>query len=57
MIEPKEIQRSKRKSIALIIDKDGELLVKAPYFVSEKKIFDLLKKEYGFLNSVITKTI
>lgn len=38
MIEPKEIIKSKRKTIALVIDHDGELIVRAPYYVSRRDV-------------------
>ena len=44
MIKPDKIIRSKRKSIALQINRYGELIVKAPLTLSERKIFDFIDK-------------
>lgn len=38
MITPKEIVRSKRKTIALVVNNQAELIVRAPYDVSEEVI-------------------
>ncbi len=40
-----QIIRSFRKTICIQIKEDGSLLVLAPYFVSEKKIFEIIEKK------------
>jgi len=43
MINPANIYRSKRSTLALYIDPRGELIVKAPEKMSDRKIFDFIK--------------
>ena len=46
MITPDEIIRTKRRSIALIVERDGRLIVRAPKRASSTVIEELiLKKE------------
>ena len=45
MIAPKEIIRTKRRSLALTINEKGELIVKAPYQISIDKIYSFIKEK------------
>lgn len=45
MIEPKKIIRTKRSTIALIVDTNGELIVRAPYYASDDEIESLVAQE------------
>ena len=47
-IKPKEIVRTKRKTIALVVNSDAELIIRAPFCVDEKIIqgFIDLKKDW-----------
>lgn len=49
MIEPKQIIRTKRKSIALVVNSEGELIVRAPYVVSNAEIMGFVEKKQGWL--------
>ena len=42
MIEPKEIIRSRRRTIALEINAQGELIVRAPFRASMEQIMDFV---------------
>lgn len=44
-----KLNRSKRKSISLIIDKNGDLIVKAPYIVEEKMILNFVLKKQDWI--------
>lgn len=44
-----EIIKSKRKTIAIYIMKDGKVRVKAPYFVSDKKIGEFVDIKKGWI--------
>ncbi|MGC8789798.1 MAG: M48 family peptidase, partial [Caldisericum sp.] len=43
-IKIEKIIRSKRKTIALQITDDATLIVRAPFGIDEKKIWDVIKK-------------
>ena len=43
------IIRSKRKTIALIIEPDGRLVVRAPYLVSDRDIRKLVKSKQAWI--------
>ena len=45
MIEPKEIIRSRRRTIALEINAQGELIVRAPFRASMEQIIDFVIKQ------------
>ena len=45
MIEPKKIIRTKRSTIALIVDINGELIVRAPYYASDDEIESLVAQK------------
>lgn len=49
MIEPKKIVRSRRKTIALVIDSDGELIVRAPFYASENDILRLVQEKQDWI--------
>ena len=50
---PNEIIRSKRKTLALIINNKGELIVKAPLKMSEARIIEFVKQKQKWINSKI----
>lgn len=45
MVQPDEIIRSKRKTVAITIDSFGRLIVRAPYACSEERIFSFLREK------------
>lgn len=49
MIEPKKIVRSRRKTIALVIDSDGELIVRAPFYASENDILRFVQEKQDWI--------
>ena len=49
MIEPKKIVRSRRKTIALVIDSDGELIVRAPFYASENDILRFVWEKQNWI--------
>jgi predicted metal-dependent hydrolase len=44
-----KIIKSFRKTITLKVDNDGEIIVKAPYFTSEKKILEFVGKHSSWV--------
>ena len=49
MIIPKKIIRSKRKSIALVVNSEGELIVRAPYYVNTSTIMGFVEAKQNWL--------
>ncbi len=49
MIEPKQIIRSNRKSIALIINSKGDLIVRAPRAASQAQIMNFVNKKQAWI--------
>jgi predicted metal-dependent hydrolase len=49
MIKPDSIIRSRRRSIALMVNNQGELVVRAPYFVSEVDIMGFVAQKQEWL--------
>lgn len=49
MIEPKKIVKSRRKTIALVIDSDGELIVRAPFYASNTDIMRFVQEKQGWI--------
>lgn len=49
MIEPKEIIKSRRKTIALVIDNDGELIVRAPFYASTYDIMEFIEEKQDWI--------
>ena len=49
MIEPKEIIRTRRKTIALEINAEGELIVRAPFYASQTQIMDLVRRKQDWI--------
>ena len=49
MIEPKEIIKSRRKTIALVIDHDGELIVRAPFYATQKDVMYFIQEKQEWL--------
>ena len=54
MIEPKII-RTRRKYLTLIIDRDGNLIVRAPLKISNKEIFDFIIKKENWINKKLNE--
>jgi predicted metal-dependent hydrolase len=52
-IEIERIVRSKRKTIALVVTDRATLVVKAPYFVSNKAIYEVIKKHKRWIDKRI----
>lgn len=50
MIQPKEIIRSNRKTIALIVNNRAELIVKAPFDVSDEKIASTISHKKNWID-------
>lgn len=57
-IKIEQIVRSKRKTIALEVTDRATLIVKAPYFVSNKAIYEVIEKHKSWINKriAISKT-
>ncbi len=49
--EISKIYRSKRKTISLQITENSELVIRAPFFVSEKRILEILKKKSNWIET------
>jgi hypothetical protein len=49
MLDPRNIYRSKRKTLALFVDLHGNLIVKAPERLPEGKIFDFVKSKQDWI--------
>ena len=49
MLDPRNIYRSKRKTLALFVDLHGNLIVKAPMRLPEGKIFDFVKSKRNWI--------
>lgn len=49
MIEPKEIIRTRRRTIALVIDSDGELIVRAPFYASDREIMRFVSQKQDWI--------
>ncbi len=49
--------RSKRKTISLFVDKNGCVIVKAPYFVSKKSIDSFVEKNKQFIEKHRQRTL
>jgi predicted metal-dependent hydrolase len=54
-IKINNIVRSKRKTIALIIEENAEITVRAPLKVSNKEITDFVSKHTGWIESKLVK--
>ena len=48
-VEPKEIIRSRRKTIALVIDSDGELIVRAPFYATNADVMHFVMEKQNWL--------
>ena len=55
MIQPTSITRSKRKTISISISKTGEVSVRAPMFVSDKKIEDFILSKQKWIEDKLNK--
>lgn len=49
MVEPKKVVRSGRKTIALVIDSNGELIIRAPYYASEYDIMGFVAQKQDWI--------
>lgn len=55
MINPAKIIRQKRKTLSLTISPSGELVVKAPLFISDSQIYAFIKEKEKWIESKIEK--
>ena len=55
MIQPKEIIRCNRRTLALTIDKSGALIVKAPLRFPEQEIFKFIEEKSKWIESKMGK--
>lgn len=55
MIEPKEISRSNRKTLALTVTRAGDLIVRAPFNLPEFEIFKFIEEKDAWIKSKIAK--
>jgi len=51
MIRPKQIIRSKRKTIALVVNNQAELIVRAPFIVSDEVINKLVESKQTWIKN------
>ena len=51
MLNPQNIIRSNRKTLALFINSEGELIIKAPLKLSDRRIFDFVADKEGWIRS------
>lgn len=49
MLDPRNIYRSKRKTLALFVDLQGNLIIKAPERLPESKIFNFVKSKQNWI--------
>ena len=49
MLNPKNIFRSSRRTLSVYVDPSGELIVKAPQSMSDRKIFDFIKSKEDWI--------
>jgi len=57
MLNPANIFRSNRRTLALYINPRGELIVKAPLNMSDRKIFDFIKAKADWIQIQQAKTV
>ena len=55
MITPKEITRSDRKTLALTVDRMGNLIVRAPFNLPEYEIYKFIEEKDAWIKSRINK--
>ena len=55
MIYADKIIRSKRKTVAVSLDKDGAVIIKAPKFCSDREINEILLSSQGWLEKQLKK--
>ena len=51
MLDPRNIYRSKRKTLAIFIDSHGALIVKAPMRLPDHKIFEFVKSKQDWITA------
>lgn len=49
MVKPKEIIKSRRRTIALVIDSDGELIVRAPFYATNYDISRFIEEKENWI--------
>ena len=49
MIEPTKIVKSRRKTIALVINSDAELVVRAPFYASNQDIMRFVQEKQDWI--------
>lgn len=54
MIEPKEIIRTNRKSIALIVNNAGDLIIRAPYVLSNSEIMAFVLSKQKWIEKTLS---
>lgn len=55
LLIPKEIKRSKRKTISLVINPNGDFIVKAPIKTKDSEIFNFINQKSSWIISKITE--
>ncbi|MEG0325189.1 MAG: SprT family zinc-dependent metalloprotease [Cellulosilyticaceae bacterium] len=50
-----KIIRQKRKSISITLDEDYNIIIKAPYYVNQEQIEDMIKTNKAWIEQTITK--
>ena len=49
MLDPRNIIRTNKRTLSLMINAKGELVVRAPYNYPENKIFDFIKQKEDWI--------
>lgn len=49
MLDPRNIIRTNKRTLSLMVNAKGELIVRAPYNYPEKKIFDFIKEKQDWI--------
>ncbi len=50
-----KVVKSKRKTISILVDNYGKVIVKAPYFLSDDKIFEYVKSKQKWIDNYVLK--
>jgi hypothetical protein len=51
MLDPRNIHRTRRKTLAIYVNTNGEIIVKAPMRISDAQIFDFVKSKSAWITS------
>lgn len=57
MLDPANIHRSNRKTLALYIDPNGKLVIRAPLKMSDARIFDFVKSKQDWIQARQKRTL